>query len=235
MSNEDDCKDGACAIDYTQEVKPKEEVSFNKEYIIPGISLVFLLIGIALDFFEVSFFKAPIPVIWFGILYIVVGGPIVLKALKLIVKGDVYNEFVLMSVATLVAFAIGSYEEGVAVMMFYVVGELFQEAAVNKAKRSIEALLKVQVEEVTVLENRNPVVKHPREVEIGQIFQVKPGQKIALDGELISEYPLNRVFLPSYRTKLRFHWRLHVLFCQFGEHKFQEYWANHSLLPTPNH
>jgi len=188
MSNEDDCKDGACAIDYTQEVKPKEEVSFNKEYIIPGISLVFLLIGIALDFFEAPFFKTPIPIIWFGILYIAVGGPIVLKALKLIVKGDVYNEFVLMSVATLGAFAIGSYEEGVAVMMFYVVGELFQEAAVNKAKRSIEALLKVQVEEVTVLENGNPVVKHPREVEIGQIFQVKPGQKIALDGKLISEY-----------------------------------------------
>ena len=188
MSNEDDCKDGACAIDYTQEVKPKEKVSFNKEYIIPGISLVFLLIGIALDFFEVPFFKAPIPIIWFGILYIAVGGPIVLKALKLIVKGDVYNEFVLMSVATLGAFAIGSYEEGVAVMMFYVVGELFQEAAVNKAKRSIEALLKVQVEEVTVLENGNSIVKHPREVEIGQIFQVKPGQKIALDGKLISEY-----------------------------------------------
>ncbi len=188
MSNEEDCKDGACAIDYTQDSEPKEQVSFNKEYIIPGISLVLLLLGIALDFFEVPFFKTPIPLIWFGVLYIAVGGPIVLKALKLIVKGDVYNEFVLMSVATLGAFAIGSYEEGVAVMMFYVVGELFQEAAVNKAKRSIEALLKVQVEEVTVLENGNPVVKHPREVEIGQIFQVKPGQKIALDGELISEY-----------------------------------------------
>lgn len=188
MTNEDDCKDGACAIDYTQDTQVKEKVSFNKEYIIPVISLLFLLLGIALDFFEVPFFKAPIPLIWFGILYIAVGGPIVLKALKLIIKGDVYNEFVLMSVATLGAFAIGSYEEGVAVMMFYVVGELFQEAAVNKAKRSIEALLKVQVEEVTVLENGNPVVKHPREVEIGQIFQVKPGQKIALDGELISEY-----------------------------------------------
>ncbi len=188
MSNEDDCKDGACAIDYTQDAAPKEKVSFNKEYIIPLLGFVFLVMGIAFDYSEVSFFTNPIPIMWFGIIYIAVGGPIVLKALNLIVKGDVYNEFVLMSVATLGAFAIGSYEEGVAVMMFYVVGELFQEAAVNKAKRSIEALLKVQVEEVTVLENDNLVIKHPSELKIGQLFQVKPGQKIALDGELVSEY-----------------------------------------------
>lgn len=92
-----------------------------------------------------------------------------------------------MSVATIGAFLIGSFEEGVAVMLFYIVGELFQDAAVNKAKQSIEALLKVQVEEVMVLEkNGTALVKHPREVAIGQIIQVKPGEKIALDGVLIS-------------------------------------------------
>ena len=147
---ENDCSDGACAIDYTQETESKESNTFNKEYLIPSIGLFFLLIGITFDFYEVNFFKGYIPIIWFGIIYLAVGGPIVLKALKLIAKGDVYNEFVLMSVATIGAFAIGSYAEGVAVMLFYVVGELFQEAAVNKAKRSIEALLKVQVEEVLV-------------------------------------------------------------------------------------
>ena len=72
-------------------------------------------------------------------------------------------------------------------MLFYVVGELFQEAAVNKAKRSIEALLKVQVEEVTVLENGNAIIKHPSEVQVGQTIQTKPGEKIALDGVLISD------------------------------------------------
>jgi Cd2+/Zn2+-exporting ATPase len=91
-----------------------------------------------------------------------------------------------MTVATIGAFLIGSYEEGVAVMLFYVVGELFQEAAVKKAKRSIEALLKVQVEEVTVLENGKAVIKHPSEVQVGQTIQTKPGEKIALDGDLIS-------------------------------------------------
>ncbi|HEY9168446.1 MAG TPA: heavy metal translocating P-type ATPase [Lutibacter sp.] len=184
----EECKEGtACAIDFEKESQdPKKSFSINKDYLIPTISLVFLLLGIGFDFFEVSFFKAPIPLIWFGIIYIIVGGPVILKAAKLLVKGDIYNEFVLMSVATFGAFLIGSYEEGVAVMLFYVVGELFQEAAVNKAKRSIEALLKVQVEEVTVLENGNAIIKHPSEVQVGQTIQTKPGEKIALDGNLMS-------------------------------------------------
>jgi Zn2+/Cd2+-exporting ATPase len=189
MSEELECEDGACAIDYTTETpKPKKFTRINKNYIAPVIGLFFLLLGIGLDFYNISFFNPPIPLVWFGIIYIIVGGPIVLRAAKLVVKGDIYNEFVLMSVATLGAFFIGSYEEGVAVMMFYVVGELFQEAAVNKAKRSIEALLNVQVEEVSVLEDGKTVVKHPKDVEIGQIIQTKPGQKIALDGELVTDY-----------------------------------------------
>jgi Cd2+/Zn2+-exporting ATPase len=184
----EDCKEGsACAIDYTKEnPKSKKIVSINKDYIIPIICLLFLFFGIGFNFYDVAFFKAPVPLIWFGVIYILIGGPIILKAAKLIIKRDIYNEFVLMSVATLGAFLIGSYEEGVAVMLFYVVGELFQEAAVNKAKHSIESLLKVQVEEVTVLENDKAIVKHPKEVEVGQIIQVKPGEKIALDGVLLS-------------------------------------------------
>jgi Cd2+/Zn2+-exporting ATPase len=187
MSKDNECQDGTCAIDYTKETAVSNNtLTINRAYLIPIISFLFLVLGIGLDFFEIPFFKAPIPLIWFGLIYMLIGGPVILKAAKLIIKKDIYNEFVLMSVATLGAFVIGSYEEGVAVMLFYVVGELFQEAAVNKAKRSIEALLKVQVEEVTVLENDKAIVKHPREVEVGQIIQVKPGEKIALDGELIS-------------------------------------------------
>ena len=187
MSKDNECQDGACAIDYTKDTTvSKNTLAINKAYIIPIISLLFLVLGIGLDFFVVPFFKAPFPLIWFGVIYMLIGGPVLLKAVKLIVKGSIYNEFVLMSVATLGAFLIGSYEEGVAVMLFYVVGELFQESAVNKAKRSIEALLKVQVEEVTIIENELTFVKHPKDVKIGQIIRVKAGEKIALDGELIS-------------------------------------------------
>jgi len=188
MSKKHECKEGsACAIDFAQETQePEKTVFINKEYFIPIISLFFLLLGIGFNFYDILFFEAPIPLIWFSIIYLVVGGKVVLRAAKLVAKGDIYNEFVLMSVATIGAFAIGAYAEGVAVMLFYVVGELFQEAAVNKAKHSIEALLKVQVEEVVVLENNKTVIEHPKEVKIGQIIQTKPGEKIALDGELIS-------------------------------------------------
>jgi len=187
MSKE--CEEGsACAIDYTKGTPTsKNTFSINKAYVIPVLGLFFLLIGIVIDYCNITFFKVPIPLIWFGIIYIAVGGPIVLKAAKLASKGNIYNEFVLMSVATLGAFLIGSYEEGVAVMLFYVIGELFQEAAVNKAKHSIESLLKIQVEVVSVLENGNKITKHPKEVMIGQTIVVKPGEKIALDGVLISE------------------------------------------------
>ena len=185
--DDNDCKDGACAVDYTQEAPKKETVNFNKEYLIPIISFLFLVAGILMDYFEVSFFKPPFSIIYYAVIFLAVGGPIVLKGLKLIAKGDIYNEFVLMSVATIGAFLIGSYAEGVSVMLFYVVGELFQESAVNKAKRSIEALLKVQVEEVSVLENDTYVIKHPRDVKIDQIIQAKPGEKVALDGVLFSE------------------------------------------------
>jgi Cd2+/Zn2+-exporting ATPase len=187
MSKDNECEDGACAVDYTKEtVASNNTLAINKAYIIPIISLLFLLLGIGLDFFEVPFFRAPIPLIWFSVIYMLIGGPVLLKAVKLIVKGAIYNEFVLMSVATIGAFLIGSYEEGVAVMLFYVVGELFQDGAVNRAKRSIEALLKVQVEEVTIIENELTFIKHPKDVNIGQIIRVKAGEKIALDGELIS-------------------------------------------------
>ncbi len=191
---DNDCKDGACAVDYTKETPKKEAVSFNKDYIVPVVVFLFLAAGILMNHFHVPFFTQNIPginisisAIWFGIIFIVIGGPIVLKALKLIIKGDIYNEFVLMSVATLGAFLIGSYAEGVSVMLFYVVGELFQESAVNKAKRSIEALLKVQVEEVSVVDSGKTTVMHPKNVAIDQVIQTLPGEKIALDGILVSE------------------------------------------------
>ena len=187
-NNAEDCAEGtACAIDFTKEVEEKKSIQFNIDYLIPSIGILFLLLGIALDTFEASFFKFPVPLIWFGLIYLVVGGPIVLRALKRVAKGDIYNEFVLMSVATIGAFIIGSYAEGVAVMLFYVIGELFQESAVNRAKKSIEALLKVQVEEVTLLQDGSKQITHPRNVEINQIISVKSGEKIALDGVLLSD------------------------------------------------
>jgi len=121
------------------------------------------------------------------IAYLLAGRNVLDLAFRKSKRGDIFNEFVLMSVATIGAFVIGEYEEGVAVMVFYQIGEWFQDAAVNNAKRSIKALLDVRPDEVTVIRNGSPVVADPSIIELGETIQVKPGEKVALDGELLSE------------------------------------------------
>lgn len=169
----------------------QEDTSWFAKYrpYFPAVfSFLLLATGIILEQVRPEIFKQELQLLVYGIAYYAVGKPVVWKALKKLFTADLFNEFFLMSLATIGAFAIGEYAEGVAVMLFYTVGELFQEAAVNKAKRSIESLLKLQVEEVTVLNNGETAIKHPKEVEIGQIIQIKSGEKVALDGELLTEH-----------------------------------------------
>ena len=92
-----------------------------------------------------------------------------------------------MSIATIGAFCINQYSEGVAVMLFYAVGELFQDAAVNNAKRSIKALLDIRPDTVNVIRNGEIKTTNPSEIVVGETIQVLPGEKVALDGILISE------------------------------------------------
>jgi len=158
-----------------------------KEYIPAIISVVFLLFGIYLEFISDVIFDELYLIIIYAIAYLPVGFPVVWRSLKLITRLDIFNEFFLMSIATIGAISIGEYAEGVAVMLFYSVGELFQGAAVRQARRSIEALLKLQVEEVTLIEDGKRRIVHPENVKVGQIIQIKPGEKIALDGKLLTE------------------------------------------------
>ena len=119
--------------------------------------------------------------------YLLAGYSVLRMAFRKAKRGDIFNEFVLMSVATIGAFAIGEYEEGVAVMVFYTIGEWFQDAAVRRAKASIKALLDIRPDEVTVVRNGSTQVIDPKEVQLGETIQIKPGEKVALDGELASE------------------------------------------------
>jgi Cd2+/Zn2+-exporting ATPase len=146
-----------------------------------------LIIGIALDYFDVAFFKDWLRIVWYGIAYLPVGLPVVKEGWESIKKGDVFTEFFLMSIATIGAFIIGEYPEGVAVMLFYAVGELFQNAAVNRAKGNIKALLDVRPNEALVYRNNDYVSVSPETVEIGEKVQVRLGEKIPLDGILLSE------------------------------------------------
>jgi Cd2+/Zn2+-exporting ATPase len=118
--------------------------------------------------------------------YILAGREVFMLAVRKISRGDIFNEFVLMTVATIGAFIIGEYEEGVAVMVFYQIGEWFQDSAVDRAKRSIKSLLDIRPTQVTLISSDKPVIVDPSQVQTEEIIEVKPGEKVALDGELIS-------------------------------------------------
>ena len=151
------------------------------------LSLAILMIMLVLQF---GFQYVPIfpsNLVIFLLAYLLAGYNVLYMAFRKAKRFDFFNEFFLMSVATIGAFAIGSYSEGVAVMVFYSIGEWFQESAVNKAKRSIKALLDIRPDEVTVMRNGAPQVIHPNEIQIDEIIQVKAGEKVALDGELYSD------------------------------------------------
>lgn len=130
----------------------------------------------------------PFELIVNAVAYLLAGRSVLYLAFRKVSHGDIFNEFVLMSVATLGAFYIGEYTEGVAVMIFYSIGEWFQDSAVNRAKTSIKALLDIRPDEVTVLRNGSSQVVKPSEVQPGETISIKPGEKVALDGELLSEH-----------------------------------------------
>ncbi|WP_339846047.1 heavy metal translocating P-type ATPase [uncultured Dokdonia sp.] len=159
-----------------------------KTYIPAIISFVMLIVGIAVDYFNaIPAFEGWVRIVWYTIAYLPVGFPVIKEGWKSIMRGDVFTEFFLMSIATLGAFAIGEYPEGVAVMLFYAVGELFQNAAVNRAKSNIKALLDVRPNEALVYRNGDYIAVDPETVEIGEKIQVRVGEKVPLDGILLSD------------------------------------------------
>ncbi|RRT91362.1 heavy metal translocating P-type ATPase [Empedobacter falsenii] len=162
----------------------------NNSKILLGASLAIFFAGIFVQYvLKPTWFvdNQTIRLIWFGISYIIVAFPVWGEAFKLAKKLDFFNEFSLMGIATLGAFIIGEYPEGVAVMLFYTIGEMFQEAAVNKAKGNIKALLDVRPDTAHVLRNGNFETIKPQDVAIGETIQVKVGEKVPLDGIMISD------------------------------------------------
>jgi Cd2+/Zn2+-exporting ATPase len=119
--------------------------------------------------------------------YVLAGYKTIQIAFRRVKRADFFNEFTLMTTATLGAFYIGEFAEGVAVMIFYELGELFQDLAVNRSKRSIKALLDVRPDKVTVKRSGGNKVINPADAVIGDIIMVKPGEKVALDSELLTE------------------------------------------------
>src|SRR5688572_20929424 len=160
----------------------------SNEWLAAILSSILLGLGLILDtWMKPEWFRETIRLGWYAVAYVPVGLPVVIKGIKLAFQGEIFTEFLLMGIATVGAFYIGEYPEAVAVMLFYAVGELFQGAAVNKAKRSIKALLDVRPDSATVFRDGNYVSLDPTLVKVDETIQIKVGDRVPLDGEMLSE------------------------------------------------
>ena len=165
-----------------------EEKSTFQMFIPAIISFTLLLIAISFgNYFPQSWFTGNIRIAWYVLAYMPVGFPVVKEAFESIRKGEIFSEFLLMSIATIGAFAIAEFPEGVAVMLFYAIGEIFQTLSVQRAKANIKTLLDQRPDEVTILENNVAKTIKAETAKIGDIIQLKAGEKLGLDGELLSD------------------------------------------------
>lgn len=177
---------------HTHECAPEKHIekkeSIFAEYRKVGLSFILLISGIIMNALELPFFREGyFSLIWYIVAYLPVGLPVMKEAWESIKDKDYFSEFTLMFVATLGAFYIGEYPEGVAVMLFYSVGELFQEKAVDKAKRNIGALLDVRPEEAAVVRDERVVIENPQNVKVGETIEIKTGGRVPLDGMMLNE------------------------------------------------
>ena len=161
-------------------------MSFKKQYIPALLSAFMLVAGLILNYVRLELFSERIQLLWYVSAYVLVGGPVVKSAVEELTRLDFANEFFLMSVATIGAFAIGEYAEAVAVMLFYEIGELFQKDAVDRARGNIKSLLDLRPQTATLKRNGEWIKVNPEAAAIGDLIMVKPGEKFPLDGKLIS-------------------------------------------------
>jgi len=129
--------------------------------------------------------NGPLPVLLFVAAYLISGYDIINNAFKNIIKGSVFDENFLMTIASLGAFIIGEYPEGVAVMIFYQIGEFFQTLAVERSRRSISGLMNLKAEVVNLLDGSTVSTVKIEDVSVGQLFVLKPGDRVPLDGVII--------------------------------------------------
>ncbi|WP_140938168.1 heavy metal translocating P-type ATPase [Sphingobacterium lumbrici] len=184
--------DNACCVhtcDHSDNGHQHSESMSTFYLFVPAvISLILLLFGIGLDHYvRQSWFNGTIRFFGYLIAYIPVGLPVLKQAVGSISRGNLFSEFFLMGIATLGAFAINEYPEGVAVMLFYTIGENFQSLAITRAKANIKMLLDQRPDEATVYRDGDWTKIKAAEVNVGDRVQVKPGEKLGLDGVLSSD------------------------------------------------
>lgn len=154
-------------------------MKFKKETLRIGTALVIFAFGFLLKGYEA------ISVILFVLAYALAGFDVLYRAIRNILRGQIFDENFLMAIATVGAFIIGDFAEGAAVMLFYQVGELFQSYAVNQSRKSITELMNIRPDFATVLREGEYVTVDPEEVLVDETILVKPGEKVPLDGVII--------------------------------------------------
>jgi Cd2+/Zn2+-exporting ATPase len=157
----------------------EEEGNNKSKFIRFSIGIVFFTIAII---FKLDYL---VEFALFFISYLLIGGPVLFVAVRNILRGQIFDENFLMALATVGAFSIGEFAEGVGVMLFYQIGEFFQDVAVNKSRRSITALMDIRPDYANKKVSGEFIKVDPEEVQIGDIIIVKPGEKVPLDGIVI--------------------------------------------------
>ncbi len=176
------------AHDHDHGVEEQLEKGWLHLFLPSIISLVLLMTAIAMDQWgRTGWFEGWIRTLWYVAAYLPVGWPVVREALESVAKGEIFSEFMLMVIATVGAFAIGEYPEAVAVMLFYAVGEIFQTLAVRRAKTNINSLLDQRPDKVTIMDGEEVLTVHAEDVEVKSVIRLKPGEKLALDGVLLTD------------------------------------------------
>lgn len=146
-----------------------------------------LVIGLLFPYLGVDFVEKPqFLLVWYLLAFAFVGLPVMKEAWETALKGDVFSEFMLMTIACIGAFAIGEYPEGVAVMLLYCIGEALQDRAVDRARDNIQELIAFRPTVAKVVVQGKIIEKSPDEVQVGDILEVKAGDRVPLDGKLVS-------------------------------------------------
>ena len=159
-----------------------------KQYRNEIFSFLMLMAGVLLEYAQTSWFALPyVSLVWFLAAVASVGLPVMAEAWEHLMKKEYFSEFMLMTIATIGAFCIGEYPEGVAVMLFYAVGEQLQDSAVDKARDNIRALLDMRPRTASVFRKGQYSIVSPEAVETGETIEVKVGEKVPLDGVLQNE------------------------------------------------
>lgn len=183
-SHEHNSHSHSCACCNDSHEHGEEEMSWWK----PALSLVLLAIGMAMSAMEVQWFQSTwVRALWYLAAWLPTGLGVLREAIEEAREGEFFSEFLLMTIASIGAFAIGEYPEAVAVMTLYCIGEALQDKAVSRARGNIQSLIAFRPEHAVIVEGEQRKTVEPADVKVGDIVEVKPGERVPVDGMLTGE------------------------------------------------